>query len=84
MAWNILEERSPIWYGRVRLVMLVWPHLDPASATPLYRQLYEYIRSGIVSGELSSGERLPATRELAGQLGLNRTTVSAAYALLES
>ena len=28
--------------------------------------------------------RLPATRELAGQLGLNRTTISAAYTLLES
>jgi len=64
--------------------MLVWPHLDSASATPLYRQLYEHIRSAIVSGELASGQRLPATRELAGQLGLNRTTVSAAYALLES
>jgi 2-aminoadipate transaminase len=64
--------------------MLVWPHLDQASATPLYRQLYEYIRSAIMSGELARGDRLPATRELAGQLGLNRTTVSAAYALLES
>jgi 2-aminoadipate transaminase len=32
---------------------------------------------------LLAGERLPATRELAGQLGLNRTTVSAAYAVLE-
>jgi 2-aminoadipate transaminase len=38
----------------------------------------------IESGELSKGSRLPATRELAGQIGLNRTTVSAAYALLES
>jgi 2-aminoadipate transaminase len=46
--------------------------------------LSEYIRSAIVSGELAAGARLPATRELAGQLGLNRTTVSAAYALLES
>jgi DNA-binding transcriptional MocR family regulator len=35
-------------------------------------------------GALPKGSRLPATRELAGQLGLNRTTVSAAYALLES
>jgi len=33
---------------------------------------------------MKHGERLPATRELAGQIGLNRTTVSAAYELLES
>ena len=35
------------------------------------------------SGAIQSGEKLPATRELAGHLGLNRTTVSAAYAVLE-
>jgi 2-aminoadipate transaminase len=33
---------------------------------------------------LGRGERLPATRELAGLLGLNRTTVSAAYEMLEA
>jgi len=33
---------------------------------------------------LRAGDRLPPTRDLAGQLGLNRTTVSAAWALLES
>ncbi|MDQ6675802.1 MAG: PLP-dependent aminotransferase family protein, partial [Acidobacteriota bacterium] len=38
----------------------------------------------IESGRLPAGARLPATRELAGQLGLNRTTVSAAYELLDS
>jgi len=38
----------------------------------------------IESGRVAHGSRLPATRELAGQIGLNRTTVSAAYALLES
>lgn len=32
---------------------------------------------------MGRGERLPATRELAGLLGLNRTTVSAAYTMLE-
>ena len=37
----------------------------------------------IRSGQLARGERLPATRELAGMLGLNRTTISAAYDLLE-
>ena len=38
----------------------------------------------IEDGELRAGDRLPPTRELAGQLGLNRTTISAAYELLES
>jgi len=38
----------------------------------------------IASGRLDKGDRLPATRELAGLLGLNRTTVSAAYTLLEA
>ncbi len=57
--------------------------LNPSSDVPLYRQLAEAI-SGLISHDfIRSGDRLPATRELAGRLGLNRTTVSAAYALLE-
>src|SRR5580658_3095922 len=58
--------------------------LDPDSISPLYRQLYLKIKDLIDSGQIAKGGRLPATRELAGQLGLNRTTVSAAYELLES
>jgi 2-aminoadipate transaminase len=50
----------------------------------MYRQLYDYIRDEIERGLLANGDRLPPTRELAVQIGLNRTTVSAAYALLES
>ncbi len=57
--------------------------LNPASEVPLYKQLAECIAERIVRGEIPSGARLPATRELAGQLGLNRTTVSAAYRVLE-
>ena len=64
--------------------MLPKPQLDPASEIPLYRQLYDFIRGSIDDGTLPLGSRLPATRELAGQLGLNRTTVSAAYELLET
>jgi len=58
--------------------------LDSAQDVPLYRQLFEQLREHIQSGRLSKGERLPATRELAGMLGLNRATVSAAYELLET
>jgi 2-aminoadipate transaminase len=56
---------------------------DPASEFPLYRQLSRQITGFIGSGEISVGDRLPPTRELAGLIGLNRATVSAAYALLE-
>lgn len=51
---------------------------------PLYQQLCRHFTGLIRSGSLKRGERLPPTRELAGLLGLNRTTVSAAYNLLES
>ena len=60
------------------------PNLRHDSSVPLYRQLYKEIAGRIRSGELGHGERLPATRELAGLLGLNRTTISAAYELLET
>ena len=60
------------------------PALNHASDLPLYRQLYDQFAARIRSGELARGTRLPATRELAGLLGLNRTTVAAAYELLES
>jgi 2-aminoadipate transaminase len=58
--------------------------LDHQAESPLYRQLYEQIAEQIRSGRLSSGAKLPPTRELAGLLGLNRTTVSAAYERLET
>ncbi|HMF79031.1 MAG TPA: PLP-dependent aminotransferase family protein [Bryobacteraceae bacterium] len=57
--------------------------LDPNSDVPLYKQLAESVRTLVDRGAIERGERLPATRELAGLLGLNRTTVSAAYAMLE-
>lgn len=64
--------------------MVTLPQLDTALEEPLYRQLYQYYREEILSGRLSRGERIPPTRELAGQLGLNRATVASAYELLET
>lgn len=64
--------------------MLPKIELDAGSAIPLYRQLYDKVKLAIQSEALAPGQKLPATRELAGLLGLNRTTVSAAYELLES
>jgi len=64
--------------------MLPRLEIEQQSDVPLYRQLHEQIKSAIVDGLLAHGEQLPPTRELAGQLGLNRTTVAAAYELLET
>ncbi|TDF83316.1 PLP-dependent aminotransferase family protein [Pseudomonas sp. H9] len=45
----------------------------------LSQQLYQALRGRILDGRLSSGTRLPASRELAEQLGLSRNTVVRAY-----
>src|SRR5579862_4630959 len=59
-------------------------NLQPESHIPLYVQLRDQLRALVHSGELRSGDRIPASRELAGQLGVHRTTVANAYAELES
>lgn len=46
---------------------------------PLYIQLYEYIRSEIISGNMEEGTKLPALRRLAKDLNLSITTVEFAY-----
>src|SRR6266850_5125165 len=60
------------------------PDINAQSDVPLYRQVFQQLKDSIHCGKLPKGARLPATRELAGLLGLNRTTISAAYELLES
>lgn len=76
--------RLPVQNGIFFCEVTSRPHLDSQSEVPLYQQLYRHFTELIRSGALKRGERLPPTRELAGLLGLNRTTVSAAYELLES
>lgn len=50
---------------------------------PIYAQLIEQIKAGIVSGDFPSGERLPPVRELAAQAGVNPNTMQRALAELE-
>jgi 2-aminoadipate transaminase len=58
--------------------------IQPESHIPLYVQLRDQLRALVHSGELRAGDRIPASRELAVQLGVHRTTVANAYAELES
>lgn len=63
---------------------MVTPRLDAASEVPLYRQVFDYLRGSIESGYFAPGSRLPAMRDLAHSLNLNRSTIAAAYELLEA
>ena len=58
--------------------------LDHQSNMPLYQQIEGYLRQGILSGSLAPETRLPASRQLAVDLGVNRITVENAYAGLEA
>lgn len=46
---------------------------------PLYKQIYEQIRSQILAGDMLYGQRLPTERDLAKSLSISRTTVLNAY-----
>lgn len=58
------------------------PPPDPGSTEPIYRQLYWRFRRAIAEGLLKPGERVPAARALAKELGVARGTIDNAYALL--
>lgn len=58
--------------------------LDHESETPLYQQIYTYLRQNILTGSLAPETRLPASRQFAQDLGVNRITIESAYSELES
>ncbi len=52
--------------------------LEPGSSRPLSQQLYAELRAAILNGRLRAGDRLPASRVLAAELGVSRNTSLAA------
>src|SRR5581483_6131886 len=53
--------------------------LDRAAPVPLARQIQAHLERLIQDGLLAPGVKLPATRDLARTLGVNRATVVLAY-----
>jgi GntR family transcriptional regulator len=53
------------------------------STIPLYEQIVEQLQTLIKEGDLSPGDQLPTTRQLAVKLGINFNTVARAYRLLD-
>src|SRR5215831_13924489 len=69
-----MRHRIPNLNGLANLIPL-----QTATAVPLRRQLYQGLRTAIISHQLQGGTRLPSSRALAGQLQFSRTTVVEVY-----
>ena len=59
-------------------------HVSLVGRRDLAGEMYRQLRSAIVAGRLTAGERLPPSRELATRLSVSRTTVCVAYDRLVS
>lgn len=57
--------------------------IDTESPSPIYQQLVDQIKAGVLAGALAGGDTLPPIRLLAVDLGLNPNTVAKAYKQLE-
>lgn len=58
--------------------------IDRGADVPRHRQVYEAVRSAILSGAYAPGDRLPSSRLLARHLALSRATVTEAYEQLRA
>lgn len=58
--------------------------VDPSSADPLYKQIFDQVVARIRSRAFPPGHRLPPTRALADELSAHRNTVVRAYTDLEA
>ncbi|TKI42033.1 GntR family transcriptional regulator [Bacillus mycoides] len=50
---------------------------------PIYVQVMEYIKKEIVTGRLAPDDKIPAVRELAGELQVNPNTIQRTFQELE-
>lgn len=57
-------------------IMPIW---DYSKNTPLYVQLYEYIKNEIQIGTIEPETKLPSKRKLASYLGISQNTIQTAY-----
>ncbi len=57
--------------------------IDITGRIPIYEQIYRAVCGEIVRGILKENDKIPPSRTLAQQLGLNPNTVAKAYQMLE-
>lgn len=68
----------------VELHQLLLAPLERKGEQTLQQQLFQRIKQAILAGKLTAGTRLPATRQLALEVGVSRNTVIAVCAQLQA
>lgn len=58
-------------------------NIDISSSTPIYQQIVDSVKEGILKGLIEPEEKLPSVRELAKMMTLNPNTIQKAYKELE-
>lgn len=56
--------------------------IDHQDSRPLHRQIYDGFRTAILRNNLSAGQQVPSSRQLASELGISRIPVLTAYSQL--
>jgi GntR family transcriptional regulator/MocR family aminotransferase len=80
LSWHPIELQDGMPMTAVRASIISNKALG--GGLPLYRQIYDRMRGAIAKGLLKPGDRIPSARALTKELGLSRSTIDAAYALL--
>ena len=62
--------------------MFDFTKIDPHSAMPLYIQIVDLVKEGILVEKLRPGDQLPSVRGLASALKVNSLTIQKAYKIL--
>jgi len=57
--------------------------IDKNSGVPLYRQIIDFIQTGVRKGSIADGESLPSLNELAAQCGISMETAKKAYFVMK-
>lgn len=52
------------------------------SSIPIYQQIYDFFKTNILTGRISSNEKLPSKRILSSTLNVSQNTIDAAYQML--
>ena len=63
--------------------MISFEKFEIADGIPIYLQIIQHLKRGMVSGAIRNGDPLPSRRNLSALLGVNPNTVQKAYHLLE-